>query len=150
MKRYAFTMIELMFVIVVLGILAAVALPKFADSGTNARIASGKADVMAIRSAILSERQKRLVKGDGSYITAINLDKNSTTQLFGGVLTYPKQASTSEGHWSLNNNTHGKYIYKVGNESVKFEYDSATGKFTCDGFNAVGSTAADYCSKLIN
>lgn len=148
--RKGLTLIELIFVIVVIGILSAIALPKFSDSGTTARIASGRADVMAIRSAILSERQKRLIKGDASYITPQNLDQNSTTKLFGGVLTYPKKNLSSEGHWSLDNNTHGKYIYTVDGESVKFEYNSTTGSFTCDGVTQDTTKASNYCSKLID
>ena len=59
-KRKAFTMIELVFVIVVIGILAAIAIPKFAATRDDAQIAKGRSDVAAIRAAIVSERQGRL------------------------------------------------------------------------------------------
>ena len=53
MKKNAFTMIELVFVIVILGILAAVAVPRLAASRDDAHIAKGRADVASIRSGIL-------------------------------------------------------------------------------------------------
>jgi MSHA pilin protein MshA len=46
-----FTLIELIVVIVILGILAATALPKFTDTSTDARIAKMKAAVGAVQSA---------------------------------------------------------------------------------------------------
>lgn len=74
-KRRAFTMIELVFVIVVLGILAAVAIPHFAATRDDAQIAKGRSDVAAIRAAIVSERQGRLMQGQSGYIT--KLDRKS-------------------------------------------------------------------------
>lgn len=63
MKK-AFTMIELVFVIVVIGILAAIAVPKMAATRDDAVITSARATVGALRSAISMERQKRILKGN--------------------------------------------------------------------------------------
>jgi len=61
--RRAFTMIELVFVIAVVGILAAIAIPKFAMTRNDAVITKAKTTVAALRSAIATERQKRILKG---------------------------------------------------------------------------------------
>jgi len=63
-NRKAFTMIELVFAIVVIGILSAIAIPKFAVTRNDAVVTKGKTTVAALRSAIATERQKRILKGD--------------------------------------------------------------------------------------
>ena len=68
-NREAFTMIELIFVIVVIGILSAIAIPKFAATRDDAIITKGRAAVAALRSAIATERQKRILKGEFGAIT---------------------------------------------------------------------------------
>ena len=63
MKRTAFTMIELIFVIVILGILVAVAAPKLAATSNNARVSKGVAEI------------NTLIKDLGTYyITRGNFD----------------------------------------------------------------------------
>ena len=79
MKK-AFTMIELVFVIVVIGILTAIAIPKFAATRDDAIISKAKAEVAAMRSAIATERQKRILRGDFTNITAADVP---------GLLEYP-------------------------------------------------------------
>ena len=145
----AFTIIELIFVIVVLGILASVALPKFASTGEQAKIAAAKADVMAIRSGILNERQARLLTGSSTYIpngtgtytvggrTYKRMDEGG---LFGGVLTYPIAAVTSGDGWKAGG-TAGTYTFTVNGSVNNFTYYDSTaaaanrGKFLCTSGN---------------
>ena len=66
--RKAFTMVELVFVIVVVGILAGLAIPKLAATRDDAIIAKARTTVGALRTAIGTERQKRILRGDFSDI----------------------------------------------------------------------------------
>ena len=134
MRRSAFTMIELVFVVVVLGILAAVAIPKFSATRDDALIAKGRADVAAIRSGIVTERQARLVTGDPNFIAPASL---SGSKLFDGVMLYGLTASSGNNGWS---GSGVSYTYKVNGISNSFTYTQATGKFEC--------TSGAYCSKL--
>lgn len=141
----AFTIIELMFVIVVLGILAAVALPRFGTAKRNADIAKGRADIATIRAAIVNERQTRLILGDNSYI-----DKLSTgvagDPLFTGngtetLLTYGITAGTGDGDWERVSDT--SYRYQINGTDTTFTYDNTTGIFTC-------TAGADDCDALVD
>jgi general secretion pathway protein G len=138
--KYAFTMVELVFVIVVLGILAAIAIPKFSVTRNDATIAKGRSNVASIRSGIITERQTRLIKGDSDFI------KNGTEEgemdhggLFGGVLMYPIAQSTGNDGWSATAGS-GTYTYKVAGSSNTFKYTPSDGKFLC--------TDGNECDKL--
>ena len=143
MKK-AFTMIELIFVIVVMGILAAVAIPKFSSTRVDAQIAKGRSDIASIRSSIVSERQSRLIKGDSDWISALS---GASSDLFDGndtyhtLLMYGISPGTSAGHWS---GTDPDYIYKVGDDSCGFHYNSLNGKFD---LNASHPTICDNLVK---
>lgn len=135
----AFTVIELIFVIVVIGILVSMALPKFTEIREQTEVAKGKGDVATIRAAIVNERQTRLIKGDATWITAANLDNGG---LFGGVLTTSMTNSNSTGHWYNDNLGDGTYTYTVGSTANTFTYTDANGSFGC--------TSGTYCSQLTN
>ncbi len=62
-SKQAFTMIELIFVIVVIGILSAIAIPKLAATRDDAIVSKARATVAALRSAIATERQKNILRG---------------------------------------------------------------------------------------
>lgn len=93
-KQQGFTLIELVMVIVILGILAAFALPRFADLGGEARASTIQGAGGAIRSANAIVRSACLAQ-DACVIT----DAASTAALDGGnvdiVFGYP--AATAAG-----------------------------------------------------
>lgn len=149
-SKYAFTMIEMIFVIVVLGILAAVAVPKMAATRTDAEITKGRADISSIRSAIITERQSRLIKGDSAYISGIALN---TGGLFKGVLTYPIADNVGSGDWTstgTDSNATATYNYQVGTTTIQFIYTrTPDGIFTCS-LTAGDDDQDTLCADLIN
>jgi len=82
--RNAFTMLELVFVIVVIGILSAIAIPKFAATRDDAVVSKARSTVAAARSALATERQKRILRGLFTDIAATDVGTN-----FANLLDYP-------------------------------------------------------------
>ena len=78
-NQKAFTMIELVFVIVVIGILSAIALPRFGETADNAYLTKAQSTVATVRSALSTERQKRILRGDTTTaIVDLGLDSTGT------------------------------------------------------------------------
>jgi type IV pilus assembly protein PilA len=77
-KREGFTLIELLIVVVIIGILAAIAIPKFANTKEKAIVASMKSDLrnlVTAQEAFLSDNQDYAggtYVGDGTVYTQTN------------------------------------------------------------------------------
>ncbi|WP_309495806.1 type II secretion system protein [Sulfurovum sp.] len=138
-SKKAFTMIELVFVIVVIGILAAIAVPKMAATRDDATITKAIATIGSVRSAIVTERQKRILRGDFTNpITTLhsadgvfdifNVDADGNR---GRVLEYPVLDCTAQGKskgcWSVNGTT---YTYTMPT-SGSVDFNITSSRFNC-------------------
>ncbi len=125
-SRKAFTMIELIFVIVVIGILSAIAIPKFAATRDDAVITRARETIASVRSALTTEHQKMVLRGVFADINATTVGSD-----FSGLLQYtPKQCPTSKcGGWSFNTGTK-KYTFHGPTGDVVFKLES--NRFKCD------------------
>lgn len=118
--KSAFTMLELVFVIAVIGILSAIAIPKFAATRNDALDTRGKSTLAAVRNAIATERQKRILQGDFTAITDLSssggvfdtfsADKNGNKNI---ILEYTTSACTDPGCWN-GSGTSYTYYYGAG------------------------------------
>src|SRR5882672_1457985 len=68
-NQAGFTLIELVIVIVILGILAAVAIPKYEDMREQARVATLKGELGSIRSAIAIQYARNALNGAATFPT---------------------------------------------------------------------------------
>ena len=146
----AFTMLELVFVIVVIGILSAVAIPKFAVNRDDAVIVKAKTLVASVRNAIATERQKRILRGVFTPITSLSSTTGYNKPMFDGidgdtsnsVLQYPPfscKDDTAQGCWYTGDNV--TYTYKmpvIGN----VDFNLTNNRFDCK------TPSSDNCKLL--
>jgi MSHA pilin protein MshA len=81
-QQSGFTLIELIMVIVILGILAAFALPKFADLSTDAKKASLSGLAGSLKSAAAIARSSQLAKS-ATLGTSVSLDGTAVSMVNG-------------------------------------------------------------------
>jgi general secretion pathway protein G len=137
-------MVELVFVIVILGILASIAVPKLAASRDDAQIAKGKSDIAAIRSSISLKRSQTLLAGNPQFP-----DLNGTghpSRLFVNVLDYPVESGASG--WSGTSDNARRYTFRVANTDVVFDYNQTSGVFTCVDVDENTGEAKSLCATL--
>jgi len=142
MKK-AFTLLEIIFVIILISIISLIAVPKLFFNITNASYTKAKSDIALIRNAIVYNKNQNIISGKGeAYIK--NLDEAKVNvayeKLFIGkednvILQYPVISTSGKkkevGKWIKTSNS--TYTVFIDNDiSVEFSYDSTNGTFDCD------------------
>ena len=151
-NQKAFTMLELIFVIVIIGILSGVAIPKLAATRDDAVITKAISTVAAVQNALATERQKRILRGSFTNIADLaganganklifdKFDDNST------VLEYPLRSCVDEsarGCWiSSADNT---YIFRMPDSTNNVAFTLVNNRITCDTADA---TTGEDCRDL--
>lgn len=142
MKKFnsGFTLLELVFAIVVIGILSAIAIPKLAASRDDAKIAKARTTLAAVRSALGAEKQKRILRGNFDQITSLG-DSTHPFNTFSDtgheVLTYPEKAcaGSEKGCWKQSSSDTYVYVLPTSGEvTFKLENNRLVCKSgsTCD------------------
>ena len=118
MNRKGFTLIELLIVVVIIGILAAIAIPKFANTKQKAIVASMKTDLknlVTAQEAYFSDNQAYAPAAGAAQAAGVvafqptigNVLSNASATGFTGVMTNPAVTAVPS--------TCGVYVGPVGN-----------------------------------
>ena len=135
-RRSAFTMVELIFVIVIIGVLSAVAIPRLAANRDDAEFVRAKSQIAAVRSGIALQRSQNMLQGFAAV--PAQLDNAVANAPAGTPLFFFNDGNVSNVLQSpilVDNNGWtkiGANVYSVNigaNQAVPFTYNGATGTF---------------------
>ena len=159
-KRSGFSMIELVFVIVILGVLAAVAVPRFVATRTDAQVATARSDLASAMKAVVAKVFADNIDATQSCAPHPNTPASQVTSLgsctagtltVGSAITWGdwilEVSGMDRGRWGVVKDTSGMWgslskedaIQPIGN--MKTHGTSTTGKGGCGGILAVVTTA---------
>lgn len=133
--KKAFTMLELVFILVILGILAAVAIPKISASRDDAKLVALKSDINTLKTSFPAYF---LAQGQGTFTTAIAL---------------------SSANWNINDYTITSKLQDANqNPCISAKLLNTNGalattakdvQFLEISTQTTGSTNGDTCAKLV-
>ena len=145
-QQRGFTLIELVVVIVILGILAATALPRFVNLQTEARVSSVNGFAGGLRAAVAVVQSKWIVVGSNAATTVATQDGQTVTVGTGtgssggvptgaavGIGTAMRCAATDcSGFTAAYGATSTFQPTNGGSATCQASYDSANGNVTTD------------------
>jgi len=139
-SRKAFTMIELVFIIVIIGILSAIAVPKFAMTRNDAVITKAKVTIASVRSALSTERQKNILRGKFK-----DLNKTSIGINFDQLLEYKVKSCGSDGcgGWKTTGNTASPVYTYYGPGGKKAVFNLNNNRLECN----TTTPSPNYCTE---
>lgn len=140
MKRRAFTLVELLIVVIILGILAAVVIPQFSDASTDAKVSSLTTNLATVRGQLELYKMQH----NGAYPTS--------------ATTFETQMTTKTDQTGAAGGNLGPYLQRVPNNpfatgtvlnevtgtpnsSKPWYYNASTGEFKADDGGTTNGTA---------
>ena len=124
-KQNGFTLVEILIVVVILGILAAIVIPQFTDASNNARASSTLTQLQTIRSQL--ELYQVQHNGDYPLLTTVWVDMTAVGGEFG---PYLQQAPTNPITGNSLAVASGGVVATDG-----WNYNEVTGEITAVGFD---------------
>ena len=135
MKKRAFTLIEIIFVIVILGVLSAIAIPKLFFTRGDAIVANARTQIAAIKSGISLKYNDSVLKGTPKYPDTL---ESLGSNLFQNVVSVPVKDSGTKNGWHKTGAT--TYTFKLDGQTANFTYDKDTGIFDCTSSDGLCNT----------
>jgi general secretion pathway protein G len=162
MKK-AFTLIEIIFVLVIIGLLASLAIPNFVNLTRNAKNSAFKSTITSIQSAIDNIHSQWIVNDDFHWIGAdgknhdenfsndtgypLRLDDGKNTLLFSYILKKAILPCKDKSNGCFEEYDDKKYEYNYSStKALRFEYNASNGLIECD--DGVG-VSKEECENLL-
>jgi type II secretion system protein G len=144
MKRTAFTLVELLIVVIILGILAAVVIPQFSDASNDARLSSLQENLASIRKQI--DLYKHHHQGNYPAVATFSDQMTKKTDADGTV-----NAAGKYGPYLKSIPTNPFTVGGTGNDVTNtaaaankaWYYDAATGEFKANDGGATNGINHD-------
>ncbi len=148
-KHQGFTLIELVVVIVLLGILAAVALPKFTDMSTNAKVSAVDGLAGAIHSTVAMAAANCVVSSTCTRTASYSASSGNTADIEGTSYLFHYGNITA---WDAGGNINDLVLlegftvtaYAGGSYTRVFTFDQGGTPANCSVSYQLSTTSSDY------